>query len=202
MATSPEKLSSGIPLLEYGDLVSLNRIQLGLSPILEPKRIPVHPLIFKSPQLYTTEFAQKAFALVPESIRQDIMAIEDKVGEKIPVVLTSEGVYQTGEYKHEQFFNEFSVQANRSGEAVGIEPRISADAINTWINRLQPVFDFPLIPKALERAYEVDEDEFKHEGVIVWRAHNIGNASLPLMLVLRNFAIMFNNLGLQELGIK
>lgn len=36
----------------------------------------------------------------------------------------------------------------------------------------------------------------------MWHAHNIGNARLPMMLIFRNFAIMFNNLGLQELGIK
>lgn len=216
MVAPQERPGAGIPLLEYGDLVAGQRRLL--SPILGPHMIPVHPLVYESSHVYTPEFGQRVWESVPESIRQDIAAIESIVKGKVPVEVTDEAVRLTwfgdrldgvtlpGDVER---FEDFVVAATPSVKRMEVRQRFSADGLNIWImasdNRYlytMPIVEHPM-SKEKARQYEIDDPEkYQDEGLIVWHAHNNGNAELPLELIFRNFAIMFNNLGLQELGIK
>ncbi len=207
MSAPQERPSSGIPLLEYGDLVYLG--ECGPS-ILKPSQIPVHPSVFKAPEFYTTDFAQKVFSLVPDSIRQDIAVIQAKTGQELPVVLTPDGISDKESWGREELFKDFNAFARFEGIQVTIEPPNTAGGTNTYLRRTEQCCDYyPAIPEELARKYEYKFGDAKSEigsrtpmALIVWNVHNLNCAPLPVQLTLRNFAIMFNNLGLQELGIK
>lgn len=94
MGAPQERISSGIPLLEYGDLVAVRRTIL--SPILSPSMVPIHPLVYESPRVYTPEFGQRVWASVPESIRQDIATINAMMKPAyVPIEVTDEAVRLT-----------------------------------------------------------------------------------------------------------
>ena len=211
MPSAPqEQLRPGLPLLEYGELVDLDRMRkYGLSPILDPHEIPVHPVVFKSPSVYTPEFANRVWLSVPDSIRADIAAIEEGVGPPVPVRISDLGVYEITQRLGrpiQQLFLDFAIAADPEKKSIWVEPLRSADAINLGLSgshhRLSDdrVFNRASIPQAKLASYVLPETDESEGGIITWYAHNIGMAELPLLLIMRNFAIQFNNLGLQQVG--
>jgi hypothetical protein len=204
MPVEREKLSQGIPLLKHKNLVFIG--ECGYS-ILKPSSIPVHPEVYKSPQFYTTEFAQKVLGLVPDSIRQDIVAIEAKLGQKLPVVLTPEGISEGGD--RIELFKDFHAFARSEGNQVTVEPPNIAGATNIYLRRTERSINVqPVVPEKLARKYEYKLGDAETKigsrtirALVVWNVHNLSDAPLPVQLALRNFAIMFNNLALQELGV-
>jgi len=207
---SQEGPRPGLSLLEYGELVDLDRAKkYSLSPILNPREIPVHPRVFESPQVYTQEFADHVWASVPDSIRADISVIQDKIRNALPVYVTDDGVMsRRGPHLDmPEIFNAFSVQANPKQRSVWVEPLMSAEAINLGLGPEHHYRSDPRSPRVRSlflawklKAYTAPETDDAEEGLINWHSHNVGMASLPLLLILRNFAIKFNNLGLQRVG--
>lgn len=207
-----EGLRSGLPLLEYGELIDLGRLRkFGLNPILDPHEIPVHPAVFKSSDVYTPEFANQVWASIPDSIRTDVTAIEAKVGIPVPVRVSSWGVSETTERmgrKERQTYLGFGIEADPGEKSIWVEPLRDANAVNLALSKshyrftIKPIFNRASIPQAKVDLYILPETDKSEAGIITWYSHNIGMAGLPLLLIMRNFAIMFNNLGLEKLGIK
>lgn len=206
-----EELRPGLPLLEYGELLDLNRARIyGLSPILYPREIPVHPAVYESPESYTSEFARQVWASVPDSIRADIATIEKKIDHKLRIEVTDQGVHTTGEESSldlGELFEKFIIKANPSRRSIWVQPHLSAEAIDLGLDVSRP--DLRMISMPFEnhpmstkkrKLYEIDPEKYEEEGMITWTAHNASMASFSLLLILRNYAIMHNNLGLQRVG--
>lgn len=206
-----EGLRPGIPLLEYGELVDLDRSRkYGLSPILDPREIPVHPKVFGSPNVYTQEFAQQVWISVPDSVKRDIAVIEGKTGVPVPVEVTNVSISETqGDptFREVERFGEFFVQANPKERSVWVEPEFTATAINLGLDKEHfyktgvHLLKKGPIPIEKQRLYLTPPAKNTERGIITWYSHNVGMARLPLLLILRNYAIQFNNLGLQRLGV-
>jgi hypothetical protein len=209
MGAEREKLGHGIPLLEYGDLVNPEFAQYGVSPILDASRVPIHPLVFESPQFFTVDFARRVLASVPNSIRRDVAEIEAKCGPKVPVKIVERGVTLV---RDETLVDEEDITLfsdvriiKESATDIGLAYYASGFAIDLWADSTRPVFGDPdnlLMSRVKAQYYEVDADKYNYDGMLKWDAHHRGYARLPLQLILRSFAIMFNNLGLEELGVK
>jgi len=204
-SASQERLKSGFPLLEYGELIDPSLKELG---ILSPQQIPIHPKVYLSPETFTPEFAKEVWANVPDSIRADLTAIETKTGIRLPIGVDDSGVRWLGEdllLEHDVEFDEYLIDADPK-EGITVED-IESIAVNIGLNTYSadmqisgPHPNYPLSKDKLAR-YMVNPKDFNDkEGIITWYVHNLGLGSTGSLLVLRNFAIMFNNLGLQKIG--
>lgn len=195
-----EGLRPGFPLLDHADLVRTGMTWSG--PVLSPREIPIHPKVFEADSTYTPDFALKILESIPGSVRKDVEVIEGLIKRDLGVHVTDSGIYENG---REVSFGDFRISADPAHSDLGIEPRVSANAENTYIQRKRPVIIMPHnhpLPRKKLAAYFVkpDLERYQGEGMLTWTAHNSGGLSMANLLVLRNFAILANNLGLERLG--
>lgn len=202
-----ETLRSGVPLLEYKEFFDLNRKQYGLDPILGADQIPVHPKVFEAQELYTPEFADEVWESVPESIKADAKALESVTGVPVPVKVSDSDicwVNREGQDRDITLFSSFGIEANTNQRQVWLRP--SGDYIDLGLDsrnhliRSRRLYTGPL-SKSKFKIYALPETENSEGGLITWYTHNRKLIKFPTQLIFRNFAIQFNNLGLQKLGL-
>lgn len=190
------------PFLNYKDLIMPKRF----AKIVEPNEIPVHPDVYLSPQVYTKEFVAKVAISVPGSIRQDVVAITRTLGVLLGMEVTSEGIVYANEKTR---FEDFNIIVS-SGDKGLAEVEVAygpGNATNIALVRegfckreFYPDDSHPM-PKEKLKAYGHVPGDYDSK-LPTWYIHNLSFAGFGGLLYFRNFAIMFNNLGLKELGNK
>ncbi len=177
--------------LTHADLLQPSR---QYDAILMPREIPLHTAVFASPDVYVGAFLQQVQAAVGDSIRQDISALERILGKRPPVHVTATGVRRVGDTS-EYAFDRFTYSADPERRSVNVYlagTNIDMDLTRlVEAKRLEP--DHPL-RKELRAEYAV----FSGNNFITWHQHNMHGFGLPVELYFRNFAIVFNNLGLKK----
>lgn len=203
LGSSSESFVRDIPPLEYGELLRINSV----SPILKPNEIPVHPMVYESSLVYTSQFAQRVAAAVPDSIKEDMAVIKRVLGHDLKLEVDQEGIQTAGgrvsAFKH--LFASFDIMASPGRKTLDVAYGSANIAVGSAPEgcapyRIQP-FSFDPHPMSAERLkiYGFDpevSDSFLH----VWYIHNLSTFGDPGLMYFRNFAIMFNNLGLQEIN--
>lgn len=199
-----EGLRPGISLLTHAEL-----IRPDLREYLAPKEIPIHPLVYESDFAFTAGFVEQVLASVPASVAADLLEIERLTGERLPVVVTdqeievAEGLW-IGDKPMGDIQDDHFVDPTTKYLWVGSDPNIVLHS-DVVLHISEPHRTHPMSKNKLRRYY-VDSEKFRGshefglEGIISWGQHNFSLGSEGLQLALRNFAIMFNNLGLQRVG--
>lgn len=195
------------PLLSYADLIRPK----DFVPILEPNEIPVHPDVYKSPLVYTNEFVLEVAETVPDSIRKDVATMQ-ALGINLNVEVTEgEGLVSTYRNGHISFtaFKDFiiSIVSGETGLPEVQVEYVPGNATNIALIRegyckrvFYPDPEYPMPEKKLKAYGHVSGDY--DTTLPTWYIHNLSFAGLGGLLYLRNFAIMFNNIGLKKLGNK
>lgn len=195
------------PFLDYEDFIGPQRFVK----ILEPNEIPVHTDVYLSPLVYTREFAAEVAKSVPDSIRQDVAEIERILGVRLGMEVTEEGVvcanritqanetiylrdFTTGVRSGKTGFVEVTYKGTRYTSDTGI-----ALAREGYCQRVfSPDNSHPMSEEKL-KAYGYKPGDYDSK-LPTWYIHNLRFAGLGGLLYFRNFAIMFNNLGLKKVG--
>jgi hypothetical protein len=195
--------------LRYKELVVPRQPLNGtiLRRILLPDYIPIHSRVFGNSEMYEPSFAEEVISKVPDSMRRDIKAIEDilKVGLGIEVH-EDRCVTKRESFRDVEEYRDFRVRAD-SGDLWGISlthntssmfvhcrsynrPQIyKKDVANGKIKLNMPR------DKIREYATSESPDSFELRS---WSTNNIIDQGLGAQLYFRNFAIVFNNLGLDR----
>lgn len=182
--------------LDYSELIAPKRYVK----ILSPNEIPVHPKVYESEFAYTQKFADEVKSSVPDSMKKDISEIERILGLKFGFDVTDCGL------KNEDgiiLYENIDVAADSKRKCVEVSYFSSNIAINNEVGFgrfLQyDASDFAF-PTGLEKLKKFSLPCSFSEGIKVpaWYVHNHLDHGNPLMLYFRNFAIMFNNLGIKR----
>ncbi|GEM_PF-3338667 len=169
--------------------------------ILAPNRIPVHPQVFDSEFAYTQGFIDEVLHCVPDSIQDDIISIDKLFPSKTGLIFSERGVTTKG--GTEYFFTDFYHMA-REERAIDVSWGSSNIALdpNKDGKRGGQRLEMSLIephptPIAKLSEYSLARDSLR---IPRWYIHNVGDSAFPVFLYFRNFAIVFNNHGLQTIG--
>ena len=172
--------------------------------ILSPTEIPVHPSVYSSDQVFQFSFLRRVHEATPEAIIRDMDAINRVLGSSINMEVTSQQL-GTGETAIElddiniypsskkRYFSVHYFSTSMSlGDLEGYAPKI-----------LRPYGGHPmpkekLVAYAIDPTMDVNNPDFT---LHCWDTNNYQDNGLPLMLYLRNFAITFNNMALDEIGL-
>lgn len=182
--------------LQYRQLINPNA---PANRILEPNRIPVHPKVYTSPDLFTLTFASHVAQAVPASILKDIIAIEEALEIKLNIDSQQHQITQGSTTLQ---FEDFQITANPNSRFVEVSYLPSSNiALDTRAGHqvtFRPTKSYPMpLEKLIDYGFQPDNfDSY----LPTWYIHNLSHVGLPGFLYFRNFAIMFNNLGLQKLG--
>ena len=204
----PRAAQEGLRLAPI-QLLHAELIRPDLKDFLTPREIPLHPRVYESDFAFTPEFVDQVLVTIPKSVEVDIREVERMTGERLPVEIKGQVVKQIGEDSWGDVLEEISedcyTDPNSKYLWVGGDPNIVLHSdISPHIG--EPHRTHPMSKNKL-RQYFVDPNKYKDEvgyrmeGTITWGQHNFLLGPISLQLVLRNFAIQFNNLGLQRLGI-
>jgi hypothetical protein len=186
-----------MPRIDRETLTYAELVDQGTRRILFPERIPVHPLVYRSDFAYTPEFVTKVRESVPESIAQDVGTIEPLLGLQLGVFLM-DGVPAHGGEPIDQDALTFRADPNKRFVEVGyLSTNIALDTREGFSRVLSP-HSHPIAAEKLRRYSLTPEDEHS-PNIPTWYIHNLGDNGLLVAMYLRNFAIMFNNLGLEQL---
>ena len=180
-----------IKCLNYGELVNPKRAVK----ILSPNEIPVHPMVYTSD--YNQEFVEEVSESVPKSLRKDIKEIERVLGIKLNMEISEKGIIYKGD---ELVFEDVDSYVGSKGQSIEVQyvsSNIALDKRKGFETKLQLDGSHPMPIKRLKE-YSFDPDS-KDLEIPVWYVHNHLDNGLPLELYFRNFAIMFNNLGVKKL---
>jgi len=165
--------------------------------ILLPNEIPIYPSILKEDFAYSSDFTEEVLTLVPDIVTKDLETIENKLGAKLKIKATLEGIFKTdthfGDVRYDRVVCR-PILCAKTNEIEFISTQI-------YINPKPPLIFFedghPL-PMDKAKTYAISN---KNEEIILygWGTHNINSCYLPFQILSRNFAIAFNNLGLKKL---
>ena len=177
--------------LEYVELLK----PIGIDRILSSDHIPIHPSVYDSQFAFTQDYADRVRAEVPKSLRRDIQEIERMLG-KTGLRVTDTGI----EGQHFALLYDARVFGSESGKYVELAFGSSNIALDRREGQKRELHSYEKHPMSRERLEEyafVMEDG--RPRIHTWYVHNHLDHGLPLELYFRNFAIMFNNLGLGEI---
>lgn len=170
---------------------------------LLPFDIPLHPLVYDSEFAYTEEFLDEVCTSLPESMRRDISEIEQVLGKSLNIVVEDKELISEDKTLEVDLFMRRCISEGRivsltySSTTIYIEPNEKRT-----LNKSQ-LKDHPMGLEKLEHySSPSDEEDLYDEGhplIVFWCDHNMDTAPEPARLYMRNFAIMFNNLGLERL---
>src|SRR3989338_1490470 len=174
----------GIAALVQRELIDPSR-QYG--PILYSREIPVHPLVFVSEQFYRPVFVDEVLKLLPDLIKQDIAVITELIGLKI----TRDQMEQIQRYRSALYYTANSIS---SLDVIFGDANIALDNRNPNLHK-----------RLVDPAHPIPSDKLKQymaeEGhIFTLYTHNVLEFGLPVLLVLRNFSIAYNNLALEQLN--
>lgn len=182
--------------LEYEELIAPNRLA---GRIIEPHKIPVHPSVYRADAVYTPEFAERVTQSLPDSIRKDVATIERIMGINLRLEVTDEALIHNGD---ELPFENFTVRANPNAKFVEVSyvsSNIALDTREGYQAKLRPSATHPM-PQDKLRAYGFNPEQLDIQ-LPTWYIHNLSHVGFGGFLIYRNFVIMFNNLGLREVGL-
>ena len=154
--------------------------------ILSPNQIPVHPSVYTNPSFYTSEFYGKILERLDESVENDAHKIKEILG--LPIVTEKEDIkYWTKIADSERK----SIDFGCIGSNIAIQPDSNIERI------LECESDFPNMTKERAMTFSMSQDKLS---VPTWYQHTPTESGISVFMYLRNFAILFNNLGVQELN--
>jgi len=186
--------------LEHEELLAPKR---SYNRILLPEEIPLHPDVFNSEFAYTPEFIKEVMKNMPDSINRDGLEVQRILGLELGIIADETGVrYKNPDLGDNVDYDTLRIVANpvkRSIVASYGSANIAIDFREEQriVHRVYPPKRHPMTAERLR------EYAFSQEGEIVnnvfWYVHNIHDHRVPLEMFFRNFAILFNNLGLEKL---
>jgi hypothetical protein len=151
------------------------------------------------------EFAREVMSALPESIERDVTSIEKMLGTDIKIKVTGTALHSDSEYAFAFDLGDVNFYANPERKSIDLDYgsaniAMYADMSEAILRHIYPIQNHPM------NQARIQEYAFSHEHGsiqnIMWYTHNIQDAAMPLRLIFRNFAIIFNNLGLQKLQEK
>jgi hypothetical protein len=166
--------------------------------VLWPWQIPIHPKVYDSKLAYTLEFVEQVRAKVPESIRRDVLTIERMLNTTLNLSVEDTAIKRTNsQFRDDLEYTQIWSRVEPTKKTVGLEiggTNIDIDPVNVP-RCLIPESHHPMSKDKLRAyAFETEPDLKIH----TWYIHNIMDHGIMGELYLRNFAIVFNNLGLDR----
>ncbi|MDP2946615.1 MAG: hypothetical protein Q8N88_00735 [Nanoarchaeota archaeon] len=187
-----------VKLLQYSELISPSRSK----GILLPAEIPLYPDVFKSNFAYTSDFVDQVAIAVQRELPRDISEIERILKRELHIVVSPEGIAYDIPGSRVYEFDMFRHSANPDRKTVDVGCGSANIAMDAREDRLivHAVHEISRHPMSKDRLREY---AFPHPGGevqnIFWYIHNMSDGILPMQLYFRDFAIVFNNLGLERL---
>lgn len=202
-----------VPKLKHSDLITTTgewfefrkRYRTFAHPeLLRPMDMPVHPKVAKSDLPYKRDFVEEVRDAVPKLVIEDLKAIRDRLGTSLQFQVKPEGIFERN-YR-EPIGDGFKYEeVNFIGNGRGTI--VEKYATSIW-------FTFPTdeqdndrfteryegqFPESIARAYRMESEGAETKRFYTWQQHNPDDMGFAFALYLRNFAISFNNLGLDKL---
>ena len=196
-----------VPLIKPENLILKNRGDL--ASILEANFIPIHPQVYKSRFAYSKKFIYEVRKKVPEALKYDLSVI-DPILKKydVKLTMTDKSIMHMHEFDEVEFYNDdmFSIEDNRFriGTAVTHMTLMKDRPKELYLGKIDNNNSHPMLEEGLsdELAKYNFSDEEGVLRVYTWGSHDLPCRGLPFLLYSRNFAIVFNNLGIDRLEKK
>jgi hypothetical protein len=147
--------------------------------VLIPLEIPVHPYVTRADFFRQRDFSQQVLVELPRMVQEDIEVIADKIGVRLELKATEEGMYAGS-----RGFEFAKVRLHRPGISVG-ETSVVFNRNGSRIREL---------PDEISGAYEDDLGQHFR-----WGVNNFSWKGIGFELYARNYAIAVNNEGLKRL---
>jgi len=185
-------------LLSYSELIAPNRFDR----ILMPSEIPCHHLVYTSQFAYTPEFAEEVRRRVPASIDQDVLEIERIFGKKFRIVIQNGKIFDENADWRKISLDGINVIAEPERRSIDVLYCGSNIALEDRRLEQRRILRLDTNhPLSLDRLREYASNPKEEELIIPrWHVHNIYDNGFILELYFRNFAIMFNNAGIERLN--
>ncbi len=185
--------------LTYKELIVPGRLG---GDILMPNEIPIHQLVYISDSVYTQDFIEEVHKAVSDSIKKDVSAIE-KILKKEQKIKVIDNIIKDEISCSNKDVNSVNRIVDEEKKKIDIQYVGSSIGLNfhkdptQWLT-ISP-YEHPVGKEKLEKYSYV-----QHEQIIVptWYIHNLGDNGFGMELYFRNFAIMFNNIGLEKINRK
>ena len=169
-------------------------------PILMPRNIPVHPTVFDSDFAYSPDFVRVVQEAVPEYAKLDASLIESVLGIS-GIIVTDDAITFRGQSIefNDPLISYVSSPEKRTVDVGGGDTNIALDAMRSGeFNYHNALYISHPMPTEKLQEYMIHKDG--EPFLLMWYEHNSLIAGLPMGLLFRNFAIAFNNLGLEKLA--
>lgn len=186
-------MKDGSPLsLTHEELISLTRS----NPLLMPGEIPVHPSVYGADFAYKLDFLRRVHGAVPRTLEEDLRVIEQKLKVNAHVEVDNRRIGKGDSAVNLDavgFFlsagRYFSLQFGNLSIALGDKEGYESPMVTHT----------GLHPMSRERfeAYRVETGD-SLPVAHAWSTNNTHDKGFYWKLYLRNFAIAFNNMALQE----
>ncbi len=180
--------------LAYRELISPNR-RYGPR-VLQPREIPIHPLVYDNPAFFTPEFLERIRGRIVESMREDDKSIKEVLGIDTGLVIGDSSITHGS---REVSYNIIGFDVDPSKKEIGAELGATNAAIVRHLPRELIVNESDLHPMFPQRLieYAFDLSDPQYSKTHAWYQHNVDDQGWGVFHFLRNFAITFNNLGLE-----
>ena len=182
--------------LTYRELIAPNR---GYRPkVLTPNEIPIHPAVYDSPACFTPEFLERIRGRIVGSMKEDDRIIREVLGIDTGLIIGDRSITRESiEVPYDRIEFMLDPEKKEIGAAVYAT---SADIlrhlpIEIGLSPLTRAVH-PMSSERL-REYAFDVSDPKDPRIHVWYQHNIYDQGNGVAHFLRNFAILFNNAGLE-----
>jgi len=165
--------------------------------ILRPMEIPVYPRLLGERFAYSTDFLKEVLEKVYGTIRDDVEVIENTLGVNLEIELALDHI----RHKDKKFlFKELEIISRRKLGETGISCAVGSTSSSTGENVIEKFAydDGHPLPKEKAEIYAFSNESWGIE-LGGWRTHNLTYQGFPFELIARNFAIEFNNLGLERI---
>jgi len=168
--------------LTYDELLNPSAISMK---ILSPRYIPIHPSVYNSTFAYTLDFAKKILDSIDESVSLDIDNINKTLGTKIIYIKPD---MESLIIKAHPDIRSIDVQYGNSG--IAAEPGSNIEIMLTKYDA------WPQKNIQRAKAFSMTKNELK---IPSWYIHNIDDHGMEIYLFYRNFAMLFTNLGIEQI---
>jgi hypothetical protein len=183
-------------------------------PFIGPGHIPIHPSVWRSKFAFSEQFVDEVVKRVPQSIKDDLEEARRIYGKnyETEVLDWGQGGWVVQDRSARKGFSigitssdlrsRVLILPKRSYLRVksGIDPEIILDPEGEYAAFIHGDDSYKL---GKERLREYNCGSEKEPKALTWWTHKVHDASREDLLVLRNFAFLVNNLGLQRVcGVK
>ena len=191
--------------LTYRELIKPERSR---RKVLLPDKIPIAPDVYNNPACFTEEFVAKVRGRIVPSMMEDALVIGETFGEPTGFMITKDFIITPDNPGYQLKFSEIEHDVFPAHLGGGVSVDLTAASASIYRdNRDRELYicswrpETENHPMSLERLreYAFDSSNPNEPRVRVWHTHNLGGMGNGMDHYLRNFAILFNNLGLAEL---